>query len=67
LIKHLFPIHCIDQTKTLKQNISALVSFTADTKRETYVDEILPILLDYLRYLPNFSFEQDLTWRGEYK
>ncbi|CAG8689893.1 17249_t:CDS:10, partial [Rhizophagus irregularis] len=57
--------HVILMTKTLTQNVSALASFTANTKCETYVNEILPILLNYLRYLPIFSFEQDLTWRDQ--
>ncbi|CAG8451375.1 73_t:CDS:10 [Funneliformis mosseae] len=52
-------------TKILKQNISALASLTAKTKCEAYADEILPILLNYLRYIPIFSFESDLTWKGE--
>ncbi|GES90544.1 phosphatidylinositol 4-kinase [Rhizophagus clarus] len=55
--------HVILMTKTLTQNISALASFAANTKCETYVNEILPILLNYLRYLPIFSFEPDLTWK----
>ncbi|CAG8438690.1 9724_t:CDS:10 [Diversispora eburnea] len=50
--------------KICVQNISALASFASNTNNEAFVDEILPILLKYLKYLPNFSFEVDLTWKA---
>ncbi|CAG8444257.1 12972_t:CDS:10 [Acaulospora morrowiae] len=46
-----------------QQNISALASFSSNTNNEAFVDEIFPILLNYLKYLPKFSFEEDLTWK----
>ncbi|CAG8611324.1 9214_t:CDS:10 [Cetraspora pellucida] len=50
-------------TKSYLQNISALASFAAGTYNEVHVDKVLPILLNYLKFFPNFSFEDDLRWK----
>ncbi|CAG8472314.1 2360_t:CDS:10 [Dentiscutata erythropus] len=50
-------------TKSYRQNISALASFAAGTGNEAHVNKILPILLNYLKFFPNFSFEDDLQWK----
>ncbi|CAG8442864.1 12657_t:CDS:10, partial [Acaulospora colombiana] len=45
------------------QNITALSHFAANTRNKAFVEKILPILLNYLKLLPKFSFEDDLTWK----
>ncbi|CAG8512007.1 16686_t:CDS:10 [Gigaspora margarita] len=51
-------------TKSYRQNISAIASFAAGTNNEAHMNKILPILLNYLKFFPNFSFEDDLQWKG---
>nr|CAG8453226.1 5703_t:CDS:10 [Entrophospora candida] len=50
-------------TKALFQDVSALAFFASITTNESYVDEILPILLNYLKNLARFSYEENLTWK----
>ncbi|CAG8516675.1 5515_t:CDS:10 [Ambispora gerdemannii] len=50
-------------TKSYQQSISSLAVFAANTTSTTHLVEVLPHLLNHLKQLPAFSFEETLTWK----
>ncbi|CAG8502818.1 1116_t:CDS:10, partial [Ambispora leptoticha] len=55
--------NAVAMTKSCQQSISSLAIFAANTTSTTHLLEVLPHLLDYLNHLPDFSYEETLTWK----
>ncbi|KAG9304177.1 hypothetical protein G9A89_019739 [Geosiphon pyriformis] len=51
-------------TKSYQQSILSLAGFAGNTTSIDHLVDILPHLLHYLKNLPAFSFEENITWKA---